>query len=287
MRAVDFRNPEDSWHELQRFKRGFLPAMQDAIPPAIASFLSYFPEKKPRVLVLTREPGSFQRDYMPHVIESLEKLGTPREIEVHEFDVSNIVNATIGKSNLDEAQKLPFGKGAFDFVFGQSILHYGKMGSWIREVKRVMKYNACFLHVHDDAPNPQLIDPKWKVPVLSFDKISDADAPAKTAMEAHSHLISMAAHHADALKVSNASFTFGGSTIVDSSHKMGFFGNHNMDESNLFDFNMGITACATDKKLPVGKKKLDYTAIAFVATKAPLNPMVHHAIDKMEKLAKK
>lgn len=155
MRAVDFSNPDDAWQELQRFKRGFLPAMQDAIPPAIASFVSYFPERKPRVLVLTREPGSFERDYLANVIESLDKIGMPRNLKIEDFDVSGIIKAAVNNpSELERAHALPFGKNTFDFVFGQSILHYGKMGSWMREVKRVMKYGGCFLHIHDDAPNP-------------------------------------------------------------------------------------------------------------------------------------
>lgn len=116
---------------------------------------------------------------------------------------------------------------------------------------------------------PHLIDPaNWSAPVLAFDDISKADAPAQTAMEAHAALISKAREHADALKVSNASLTFDGKATVDSSHKMGFFGKHNMDESNRFDFKMGITACATDKSLPAGKKELNYHALACVATKA-------------------
>ena len=288
MRPVDFRNPDDVWYQLQRFKKGFLPAMQDAIPPAVASFLSYLPEKKPRVLVLTREPGSFQRDYLPQITQMLNELGNPREMQVSEFNVEKIVKAQASKpASVAAAHSLPFKNDYFDFIFGQSVLHCGKVDLWAREITRVMKSNSCFFHVQDDAPNPHLLDRSWREPVRVFSAMSEAEHASNTALQAHSMLVSTANRHFDSLKVSNASFTLEGNTSVDSSHKFELFGEHDLNKNNFLDFKLGITAFGTDRKIPKGNKQLKYTAIAFVATEAPIMLMLHYAMVKMNELVKK
>jgi len=76
----------------------------------------------------------------------------------------NMAGASVN-FRLDNAEKLSFGDGSFDTVFGSSILHHLDLAAALGEIKRVLKKGGSLVFTEPNMLNPQIFMERHVKPI--------------------------------------------------------------------------------------------------------------------------